>query len=102
MIGKSYATVIEPEYEAIANFSEGLALLKKDGKWGYANMRGEVVIAPQFERAGDFLNGRARVEKFGEVFLINKKGQLIVEEEAVQQPLRIVPDDSRPSSGDRR
>mgnify|MGYP000278808951 CR=1 FL=1 len=102
LIDKSFVTVIEPEYEAIANFSEGLALLKKDGKWGYANMRGEVVIAPQFERAGDFLNGRARVEKFGEVFLINKKGQLIVEEEAVQQPLRIVPDDSRPSSGDRR
>jgi hypothetical protein len=36
--------VIKPEYQDIRSFSEGFAAVKKDGKWGYINTKGEVII----------------------------------------------------------
>ena len=36
--------VIKPEYQDITSFSEGFAAVKKDGKWGYINTKGEVII----------------------------------------------------------
>ena len=40
-----------------APFSEGLARVRVDGKWGYINTEGEVVIEPQFDDAGSFSKG---------------------------------------------
>ncbi|MFT5822338.1 MAG: hypothetical protein ACI8ZM_003594 [Crocinitomix sp.] len=40
---------------------EGRFRIKKDGKIGFANEKGEIVIEPQFECAGYFQNGKARV-----------------------------------------
>ena len=42
---------------------DGLFRIKKDGKIGYANERGEIVIKPQFECANSFKNGKAKVSK---------------------------------------
>lgn len=36
--------VIQPEFESIGEFSEGLAPAKLKGKWGYINQKGEIKI----------------------------------------------------------
>ncbi len=100
MIDKTGSEVIPVEYEALAPFSEGLAAARKDGKWGYVDEHGKEIIRPQFEGVYDFENGKAEVEKEGETFFINKRGQLIIVDESISNPIRIIPDDSRPYSED--
>ena len=56
-----FETVIAPQYEAAEPFSEGLAAVKRDGKWGYIDTAGELVIPFRFERAYDFSEGCAVV-----------------------------------------
>jgi hypothetical protein len=41
--------------------SEGLFRIKKNGKIGFANEKGEIIIKPQFECASNFENGIASV-----------------------------------------
>lgn len=43
---------IKPEYEDALNFSEGLAAVKKKGKWGVIDTNNEWVIYPTFEQIG--------------------------------------------------
>lgn len=49
--------VVSPEYEVISPFSEGVAAIKKNGKWGYINEKGNVFVNPEYENASDFSNG---------------------------------------------
>lgn len=51
------------EYQHIQPFSEGLAAVMKDGKFGYINMSGEVVIPFIYEDAQPFVHGLAPVGK---------------------------------------
>jgi hypothetical protein len=55
-------TVIEPQFEEVGAFSEGLAAVRVGTKWGYINAKGELVINPQFDHASSFQYGRAVVK----------------------------------------
>lgn len=57
----TYTQAIAPQYEDAMPFSEGLAAVKKDGKWGYIDESGAVVIPFQFDRAYGFNEGYAIV-----------------------------------------
>lgn len=50
----TYAEAIAPQYEKAGVFSDGLAPVKQNGKWGYINTDNEVVIPFQFDAAGIF------------------------------------------------
>ena len=77
--------VIEPKYDDIASFSEGLVavnigkqgLFGSGGKWGFVNKKGKTAITTQFEGmfAPVFKNGKAKVKKDGREFYIDKKGK---------------------------
>lgn len=81
---------IAPLYEDVGEFSEGLAAVMIDGKWGYINENGEVVIDFKFDIAKSFqdniaivgvLNeelseGNARVFSWG---IINQKGEMLTD-----------------------
>lgn len=56
--------VIPFQYEDAAEFSEGLAAVKKNGKWGYINKKGEVVIPFCWANADLFSEGLAAVDAF--------------------------------------
>lgn len=79
-------------YDQIGAFSEGLAAVRRDGKWGYINLKGEEVIPCQFSGAftpGQFSEGLAcvvddRNEADKELWnkrvgFINKKGEWVLE-----------------------
>jgi hypothetical protein len=69
--------------------SNGLFRIIKDGKIGYANLKGQIVIAPQYKCAWPFEKGKAQVSnnckivqdgeiklwKEGDWFYIDKKGK---------------------------
>ena len=57
-----FANAIQ-KYEKLGSFSEGLAAVMRDGKWGYINTKGDEVIECQYERVGNFSEGLSFVYK---------------------------------------
>lgn len=50
---------IHNSYDNYRCFSEGLAVVSRDGKYGYVNKKGELVIPLQYSYAGNFKDGMA-------------------------------------------
>lgn len=69
------------DYEVLTTgiVSDGLIRFKSDeGKWGYANTKGEVVIKPAYNNCENFVNGNARVLNDKDEFqIIDKTGNKI-------------------------
>ena len=65
-------------YEVAGGECEQRILILRDGVYGYADHRGDVVIEPQFNRAESFREGRAEVELNGLKGLIDKDGKWVV------------------------
>lgn len=67
------------QYDELYPFSEGLAAVKKDGKYGYINTQGELVIPVQFYGAGGFSEGFACVyDENYKVSFIDTKGEVAI------------------------
>ena len=49
-------------FDAVGDFSEGLARFERDKRWGYIDKSGAVVIEPKFLWAQEFFEGLARVQ----------------------------------------
>lgn len=73
-------------YRNVGAFNYGLIPIQdEDMKWGFMNIRGEVVIPPQYAGINHFKNGMARME-VGTAFentivYINPKGEVVWSEE---------------------
>lgn len=76
---KKWNELIKPQYENFANFSEGLAAVKKGGKWGFIDKFNDLIIPYKYERPGVFINGEAQVTKDGKDFYINRRGKCVRE-----------------------
>ncbi|WP_405374373.1 WG repeat-containing protein, partial [Pseudobutyrivibrio sp.] len=62
-IDKSGNVVIDYQYQDAGNFSsDGIAVVKDDGKWGYIKTDGSWLLKPQFDKAYSFSNGYATVK----------------------------------------
>ena len=69
------------EFDDAWGFNEGLARVRKDGKWGYINTKYEQIVECKFDVARGFNEGLARVEKDGKSYKINTSGNFIVLDE---------------------
>lgn len=68
----------KPHRGQIRPFSEGLAAVQQDEKWGYINTAGKWVIPPQYQSAGAFQTGRALVRNHNEQsLLIDNHGRVL-------------------------
>ncbi|MBW4630681.1 MAG: WG repeat-containing protein [Iphinoe sp. HA4291-MV1] len=70
---------IEPRFDGASGFSDGLAQVGIDGKWGYIDKNGTEVISPQFDETDDFSEGLARVWIAGQNWgYIDKTGKFVI------------------------
>lgn len=83
-MNKKGKVVIEPTYVykpmwGIPVFSEGLAAVRVDDRWGYINTKGEAVIPTQYEQAGAFNGGLAAIQNDQGLWgFIDKKGKVVI------------------------
>ncbi|MBO3458892.1 WG repeat-containing protein [Aetokthonos hydrillicola Thurmond2011] len=71
---------IKPTFDAAANFSDGLARVRIEGRTGYIDNRGKVAIQPLFDGALDFSEGLALVWISGQNRgFINKTGRFVIQ-----------------------
>lgn len=67
------------QYDELYPFSEGLAAVRKDGKYGFINTEGELVIPAQFFGVGGFSEGLACVyDEDYNLSFINRKGETVI------------------------
>lgn len=71
--------VIQCQYDDTKHFSEGLAAVKTNKKWGYINKSGLFMIDPNFDAVGVFKNGLASARVGSKWGIIDKKGNFVVE-----------------------
>jgi hypothetical protein len=77
LVNKTGKPLNSKTWEAIGEFSDGLALVKDNSKWGFIDAQGNKVIDTKFDAASGFTKGAAIVKENGKFFLINKKGDPI-------------------------
>jgi hypothetical protein len=70
--------IIEPIYEYLGFYNEGLAVAVKNGKYGYIDKGNNVIIDFIYESGSDFEDGRSIVGLNGKVGVINRAGHTII------------------------
>lgn len=75
-IDKSGKEVIKPKYDSCGSleFSDGLAIVKLNGKCGFVDESGKEVIEPKYDEAGRFCDGLAKVKIGDDYGFIDKTG----------------------------
>lgn len=69
--------VIPAKFDLVANFSEGVANVRLNGKWGYINSVGEAVISYKYDNALPFSEGFALVLMNGKWGFIDHDGNAL-------------------------
>ncbi|MCI5977313.1 MAG: WG repeat-containing protein [Bacteroidales bacterium] len=64
-------------YEELTPFSENLAAVCRDGRWGYIDAQGNEVIACQYTHAAPFHGGVGQVTSGRTILYINAKGERV-------------------------
>ena len=76
-------------YDDARDFSEGLAAVKLDGKWGYIDTQERLVISPQYLHAFDFSDGMACVvDEKGQAYFIDRENRTCSEPFAFEDDIR--------------
>jgi serine/threonine-protein kinase len=70
--------VIPCQFDHASGFSEGIATVKIEKKWGFINTIGKLVIPYQFDNAFGFLEGLATVKIEKKWGFINTDGKLVI------------------------
>lgn len=81
LITHHYLTVdflIQPQFDAIESFAEGLAPIKSNGAWGYCDYSGNQLIPPQFVAVASFKQGKAWVRTGNKYGYIDKRGVFMI------------------------
>ena len=76
IVNLAYSQMLQ--FDGIFLFSEGIAGVKVDGKWGYIYKNGKYIIRPQFDEASYFLEGVAGIKVDGKWRYIYKNGNFLV------------------------
>ncbi len=77
-LNEAGAIVIDPVFDDVNSFSEGLAAVNLKGRWGYADPKGKIVIPASYKSAWAFHEGWARIKPFDSAdCFINSSGKLL-------------------------
>ena len=70
-------------YEKAYDFSEGLATVKLNDKYGFIDEKGKMVISNIFDCVSDFKDGKSHVRILDKIFYIDKNGNELKNEESI-------------------
>jgi hypothetical protein len=79
LLARDGSWVTEPIWSDVRGFSEGLAAVERDDKWGYVDAAGKAVIPCAYREAGDFCCGRARVRPGSTFGYVDPDGDMAIE-----------------------
>ena len=71
---KTKEIIVPHIYERVFRFSDGLALVIKNNRYGFIDIKGNEVVPPQYDNAFRFSGGFARVAQNGLYTFIDKTG----------------------------
>ena len=74
-IDGSGKVVIEPRFDRVGRFFQGLSRVLSGDRWGYIDKKGVFVIKPRFTKAWDFSGGFALVRVDWRYRFIDKRGE---------------------------
>jgi hypothetical protein len=66
-------------FQSAREFSEGLAAVEKDGKWGFIDPQGRFQEPPTFEAAGSYKRGLAAAKRDGKWGYVDRAGTWIIQ-----------------------
>ena len=66
------------KYNSVYDFSEGLAGVETNDKWGFVNKSGKEVIPCKYDDVYDFSEGLAGVKMNGKWGFVNKSGKEVI------------------------
>lgn len=69
---------IPQRFEVARPFSDGLAAVRIEGKYGFIDTSGKVVIAPRFQHAGDFSGEYAQIRLDNGAGIIDRSGKVVI------------------------
>jgi hypothetical protein len=78
LIDKNGKVIFEGEDLGLDGFLEGVAPVKKQGKWGYVDITGKFVIQPQFDDVRSFSEGLAAVMIGEDWGYVDHTGKLVI------------------------
>ena len=70
--------LFKKQFEEVSKFTEGLACVEQNGKYGFINTKGEVVIPCIYDDARSFSEGLAKVQQNDKEGYVNTKGEIVV------------------------
>ncbi len=76
-VNKTGKEIVPLIYDAVGNFSDGLAWVRIDDKYGYVDTTGTLVTPIKFDIVNNFKNGTASIKLDGFYSRINQKGEYI-------------------------
>lgn len=68
----------EKKYDNYKDFSEGIAVVEKNGMYGGIDKKGKEVIGVKYEKMGSFSEGLAYAQKDGKFGFLNKSGEVVI------------------------
>lgn len=77
-VDNDYLYTLEGRWDGAKDFSENMAAVKKDGKWGFIDCNGNVIVEPMYSSANSFSEGLAAVQNDGKWGYIDKTGKLVI------------------------
>lgn len=77
-INQSGTVIIEPTYDFVKNFSDGLAAVRVQSQWGYIDVNGEIVIPLTLNTANNFSEDLASIEDAEGWAIIDKDGSTVI------------------------
>lgn len=78
LVDETGVFIVEPEFDYMDVFSEGVVAVKKDGKYGYLDKYGKLIVPTEYDSARHFTNGMGPLMKNGKWGFVNKEGNIVV------------------------